>query len=247
MGLNSQHERKDGINGTRVRSVRKLRGLSQTQLARIIGTSNGQVSTVEHGHSQTSVRAMIAIADALETSMDYLAGRVDDTRPTREIACELKTKIARVRDLEEGHAEPLDPGWHEHVGIEQIDTTAGACAGAGDGPVKGKLKFPFAWLCKHGLRAHMCRIIRVAGESMEPTVPDGCWILVDSADTERRDGKIYLITIGEELLVRRAIRDPEAGWLLRSDSRDKRTWPTRPWPEAARTVGRVRWTGRSFD
>ena len=191
----------------------------------------------------------MAVAEALGTSMDYLLGWVDDTRPTREIASELKMKIARVRDLEEGHAEPLDPEWHEHVGIEEIDTTAGAGSGAGsrDGPVKGRLKFPYPWLRKHGLRAHMCRIISVAGESMESTVPDGCSILIDTASTELRDGNIYLISIAEELLVRRAIRDPEAGWLLLSDNPDKRAWPTRPWPESTRIVGRVRWTGRSFD
>ena len=82
---------------------------------------------------------------------------------------------------------------------------------------------------------------------MEPTVPDGCSILIDTASTELRDGKIFLIHIAEELLVRRAINDPEAGWLLLSDNPDKRAWPTRPWPEGAQIVGRVRWTGRSFD
>lgn len=249
MPLESQAERKYGIGGTRVRTIRKLRRLSQKQLAKMVGTSNSQISMVEHDKSQTSLRTTMAVAEALGTSMDYLLGWVDDTRPTREIASELKMKIARVRDLEEGHAEPLDPEWHEHVGIEEIDTTAGAGSGAGsrDGPVKGRLKFPYPWLRKHGLRAHMCRIISVAGESMESTVPDGCSILIDTASTELRDGNIYLISIAEELLVRRAIRDPEAGWLLLSDNPDKRAWPTRPWPESTRIVGRVRWTGRSFD
>ena len=244
-----RQEPSNGINGTRVRTIRKLRHLSQKQLAKMVGTSNSQISMVEQDQSQTSVRTTTAIAEALGTSTDYLLGRVDDTRPTREIAAELKMRIARVRDLEEGYAEPLDPEGHEHVGIEEVDTTAGAVPGASgaDGPVKGKLKFPYPWLRKHGLRAHMCRIIRVAGESMEPTIPDGCSVLIDTAGTELRDGKIYLISSEDELLVRRAIRDPEAGWLPLSDNPDKRAWPPRPWPEDARILGRVRWTGRSFD
>lgn len=246
MELKGQAPRDVGINGTRVQTIRKQRGLSQKQLAALVGTSNSQISMIEHGRSRTSLRSTMALAEALGTSMDHLAGRVEDARPTREIAAELKMNIARVRDLEEGRAEPLDPGWRDHVGIEEIDAAAGAGGGGGDGPVRGRLKFPSPWLRKHGLRPHLCRIIRVAGESMEPTVPDGCSILVDTAATELRHGGIHLIRTAEELVVRRAVHDPEAGWLLVSDNPDKAAWPTRAWPDGAQIAGEVRWMGRSF-
>lgn len=51
---------------------------------------------------------------------------------------------------------------------------------------------------------------------------------------------------GDELIVKRALRDKQAGWLLVSDNPDKRTWPTKPWPDDGEIVGEVKWLGRSF-
>ena len=33
------------------------------------------------------------------------------------------------------------------------------------------------WMRKHGLQGYLCRIVKVTGESMEPTLPDGASIL----------------------------------------------------------------------
>ncbi len=108
------------------------------------------------------------------------------------------------------------------------------------------MKFPRAWLHRHGLRAPECRIIRVAGESMEPTLADGCAVLVNRASRRRRDNRIFVIRVDDELIVKRAAKDPAAGWLLVSDNPNKTAWPSRPWPREANIVGEVKWTARSF-
>ena len=234
------------IAGHRVRARRKTQGLSQTRLAQMAGTSCSQVSAVEHDQAAISLRNALAIADALATSLDYLLGRVDDPRPVHEMASELKTKTARIRDLEEGHAEPLDPSWREHVGIDRLDTTVGADGAVCHETVTGRLKFPYPWLRKHGLRAHMCRIVRMTGEAMEPTIPDGSAILVNTAATNRRDESIVVVRIADQQVVRRLTHDPEAGWLLSSDNPDRTGWPTEPWPDNATIVGEVKWLGRAL-
>ena len=38
----------------------------------------------------------------------------------------------------------------------------------------------------------------------------------------------------------------QAGWLLQSDNRNKQAWPTRPWPDEAKIVSKVKWLGRTF-
>ena len=81
---------------------------------------------------------------------------------------------------------------------------------------------------------------------MEPTRPDGASILVNMGQQEPRDGKIFVVRIEDEIVVKRLIRDPDAGWLLKSDNRNKRRWPTRPWPDDAKIVGEVKWLGRTF-
>ena len=95
------------IAGHRVRTRRRKLGLTQTRLAEMAGTSCSQISAVEHDQTGISLRNAVAIADVLDTSVEYLLGRVDDPRPTHEITCELKAKTARVRDLEERQAQPL--------------------------------------------------------------------------------------------------------------------------------------------
>ena len=234
------------IAGHRVRAARERRGFSQTQLARMAGTSCSQVSAVEHDQSGISLRNAVAIADALGTSVDYLLGRVDDPRPAHTMASELKTKTARIRDLEEGHAQPLDPAWQDHVGIDQLDTTVGTDGTVRDETVIRRLRFPSPWLRRHGIRAHTSRIVRMTGEAMEPTIPDGAAILVDTAATERRDGGIFLVRIADQQVVRRLTHDPDAGWLLSSDNSNKAGWPTQPWPDNATIVGEVKWLGRAL-
>ena len=234
------------IAGDRVRTLRIALGLSQTGLAKLIGGSCSQASGIERGKAGASLHTAITIADALDTSVDYLVGRVDDPKPVREMASDLKTKTARIRDLEEGHAEPLDPNWREHVGIDRLNTTVGTDGAVRDETVTGRLKFPYPWLRKHGLRAHTCRIVRMTGEAMEPTIPDGSAILVDTAATDRRDGSIVVVRIADQQVVRRLTHDPEAGWLLSSDNPDRAGWPTEPWPNNATIVGEVKWLGRAL-
>ena len=244
--ISQQNDGTMRVLGSRLRRARKLRRTSQTQLAKMIGTTPNQISMIENDQSGTSLRTAMAAAKALRISMDYLVGWVDEATPTRKIVFDLKRKIARIRDLEEGHAKPLDENWQEYVGINEINVAAGAGAVVGDEQVKRRIKFPHAWLRKHGLMADRCRIMRVTGESMEPTLPDGCAILVHLASREHRDGKIFVIRIEEELIVKRLVHDQFAGWLIYSDNPDKIAWPTRPWPDDAAVIGEVKWLGRTF-
>ena len=98
----------------------------------------------------------------------------------------------------------------------------------------------------HGLQGHQCRIVKVIGESIEPTLPDGASILVNMGQRDPRDGRIFVVRSEGELIVKRLIRDPNAGWLIQSDNPNKRAWPTRGWPDDAQIVGEVKWVGRSF-
>ena len=61
-----------------------------------------------------------------------------------------------------------------------------------------------------------------------------------------RDDKIFVVRIGEELIVKRTIENGEAGWMLMSDNPNKDLWPNRSWPDGASVVGKVCWTGRTL-
>ena len=55
------------------------------------------------------------------------------------------------------------------------------------------MKFRREWLARHRLPADECRVIQVLGESMEPTLVDGCSILVNQASRRRRVGRIFVV------------------------------------------------------
>ena len=233
------------ILGYRLEEARKTARLSQRRLAREIGTASSQISMVENGKAGMSLKMALAAAKALGVSMDYLVGLVSDPRPSKQMLTQLQTSIARMRDLEEERPE-LDGDWGDYVAISEIDTSAGIGAVVQDEHVTGRMKFPYRWLRQRTLRPAMCRIIRVVGESMEPTLPDGSALLINLDSKNRKDGKIFVIRIGDELVVKRTVMDREAGWLLVSDNRNKKTWATRPWPEDAQVIGEVKWLGRSL-
>ncbi len=68
---------------------------------------------------------------------------------------------------------------------------------------------------------------------MEPTLVDGCSILVKLAARRRRTGRVFVIRTGDGLVVKRAGRDPSGAWRIVSDNPNKDVWPTQPWPPDA--------------
>ena len=109
-----------------------------------------------------------------------------------------------------------------------------------------RITFRRAWLTSHGLAAGDCRVIQVLGESMEPTLADGCSILVNHASLRRREGGIYVVRTDDGLIVKRAGKEAHGSRHLVSDNPDKRAWPTLPWPDDVPVLCEVRWTAPTF-
>ena len=176
-------------------AARSRLGISRAELARRVGTAASHISMLERARAGASLENTSGIARELKVSVDYLFGFTED--PTH--------------DLRAGTAppEPSEETWTEYVGIVEVDTaTAGVGAVVGNEQVTGLAKFSHTWLRSQGLIASRCRIMRVSGESMEPTLPDGCGILVNLEATERKDGKIFVIRVGDELRVKRTVNSP---------------------------------------
>ena len=107
----------------------------------------------------------------------------------------------------------------------------------------GLLWFRSDWLNRHGIDPKQNNIISVQGDSMEPTLPDGCSILVDRRRTELREGRIYVMRTEDGLVVKRVGEDKEGCWQMLSDNP---AWPPAPLVEEAEVIGEVRWAARTF-
>ena len=66
---------------SRLKELRKARGYSQVKMQMLTGIDQSDYSKIENGRRNMSFEQCRRLAAALETSMDYLAGRTDDPRP----------------------------------------------------------------------------------------------------------------------------------------------------------------------
>lgn len=58
--------------GNRIKEVRQSRGLTQDNLAELIKCNTSHISNIENCHTKVSLNALLAIANALDTTIDYL-------------------------------------------------------------------------------------------------------------------------------------------------------------------------------
>lgn len=138
-------------------------------------------------------------------------------------------------------ALPL-PGYQDMAPADQPLPVVRLAAEAGAGPTQleeetaGLGWYRRIWLEERGLDHSQCALIRVRDDSMAPTLPSGCWILLDRRRLELREDKIFVVHTERGLVVRRTGRSKGGAWLLVSDNPDVKT---EQWPAGAETFGRV--------
>ena len=81
---------------------------------------------------------------------------------------------------------------------------------------------------------------------MEPTVPDGMLVLINTAVSDLQDGRIYAIRAPDGLRLKRIQRQIDGSVMLISDNRDKYLPETLSRDDAAtiEVAGRAFWTER---
>jgi hypothetical protein len=136
---------------------------------------------------------------------------------------------------------------NDYVLIPYLDIGASAGSGAvADGEAAvAVLAFQSGWVRTIATgRPEALSVIRVAGDSMLPTLADGDNILVDTDDRERlRDG-IYVLRTDDALLVKRLGVNPATRRLtIRSDNDAYPSWDNCD-PATVSVIGRVVWVGR---
>ena len=179
------------------------------------------ISHVEAGRATLHFDALVKAARALDVSIDYLAGLTDDPSPADDRSRANNSGLQRV---------PLRVATNMARGQTNIESA----------PIMGHLAFRREWLEVHGIAAEKCSAIEVVDDSMEPTLQEGAWILVDHRKTRRLGNGIFALQTNDELSIRRAVYSDD-DWVLSSDNPKVRA---SAWPSNARIVGQVVWTGR---
>ena len=67
----------------RLRETRKLRGITQKQMAEFLEITEQAYQNYEYGKIKPNFDSLIALADFFDVSVDYLMGRTDEPEVNR--------------------------------------------------------------------------------------------------------------------------------------------------------------------
>jgi phage repressor protein C with HTH and peptisase S24 domain len=98
-----------------------------------------------------------------------------------------------------------------------------------------KLRFAKSTLRKKSVQPENAACAVIAGNSMEPVIPDGSTIWIDKGNTRIKDGEIYAIDHDGELRIKMLYKRPSGG--IRVSSYNKDEWPDENYtPEEAQKI-----------
>lgn len=133
--------------------------------------------------------------------------------------------------------------------VERLDVEVSAGAGALVESERSLdfMAFQTLWLRRRGIDPAAVRLLNIRGDSMEPTIRDGDIALVDTSIQDIIDNAIYVISVGNRLLIKRVHILMSGALRLISDNQ---IYPHEDVPaneaEFVRISGRVVWFGRSI-
>lgn len=83
------------VIGARIQKCRTERKMTQAELAEIIDTNQKHLSRIEGGYHRSTLDAIVAIARALDVSVDYLIADYNDSSNTST----LQVILDEIRDF----------------------------------------------------------------------------------------------------------------------------------------------------
>ena len=99
--------------------------------------------------------------------------------------------------------------------------------------------FKAEWFTKNGFVPSKMLALIVSGESMEPTLYDGDTVVINTADTNLKDGEVFVFNLDGEVVIKRAVKD-SGQWWLDSDNKNNTRFTRKACPDGiCIPIGRV--------
>lgn len=203
--------------GAKLKIRRKQMGLSQEQLGDLVDFHVNTVRRWENGSRSPDADTLQKLAQALDTTTAYLLGEVDD--PARLSASQPTSKTVA---LPGSNAREAPVAW-----VPVVSPHVKACCGRGNAYAEdvvweeiGQCPVPFYMVNGYAWQvgSNGIRVIAVEGNSMEPRIRDGDWVLF--ADTRLSNGDIGLVKYEGRLMVRGVLFEGNDKVLLRALNKD---------------------------
>lgn len=189
----------------RVKERREALGITQTELAEKVGIKQQSIASIENGETKNP-RKIFELATALKCSMQWLKTGEHESNATSLEGISL---------------------WDDDDDDVYLPFFKEAQLAAGNGRVVEldcdgrKLKFSLRSLRKLGVNPEDAACMSVWGNSMEPVLPDGATVAINTGNTDIKDGKIYALDHEGMARVKIVYRLPGGGIRLRSFNTDE--------------------------
>ncbi len=237
--------------GTRLAQVVKFYQ-SRKSAADAAEISVDQLLAYERGKNEPKFSVLARLAAPVGVSLDWLAtGRVPVHTVERlaqfeaDAGGDTDAKSDKASESRIKSADQLD-GRFVLVPRYDIHASAGAGAMVHSEQVVDYIAFKRDWVSRTlRVAADALALIEVVGDSMETTIGDGDLLLVNTSVPHVRDNAIYVLSIGDDLIVKRIQRHLDGSLTVKSDN--KRYEPEEVPASLASTlriVGQVVWHGR---
>ncbi len=218
----------------------KESGHSRADLAAALGVTSQAVGDAIRGKTTFSAANNSKAADFLGVRSDWLA---DERGPMIEPSSRKPSNAPTMQAiLSWEHPDDLPPG--EFVMIPRMEVKLSA------GPGNEQVEITFTelqpqafradWIRKQRLKPSKLACMTADGRSMEPVVWDGDSLVIDTAQTDVKDGQVYAIWYDGGERVKRLYRLPGGGLRIKSDNPEHPTMElTADYHGQVRIIGRV--------
>ncbi|MGJ7459338.1 XRE family transcriptional regulator [Halomonas sp. RA08-2] len=196
--------------GQRLREERERLGMTQSVFSGVAGvTKNTQLL---YESDQRSPKAdYLERLSGIDVDIQYVVtGIRSNTGP--HVAAQRVADGAPV-----AAANGPGPGLAE-VKLYDVEGAAGAGRSLEGEHVEGQLYFPEAQLAALGISPGQVAGVKVRGDSMEGTLADGDWVLVDLANRDPRREGVFLLWVSGERRIKRVQRLAGGALYLISDN-----------------------------
>lgn len=196
-----------GSIGERIAQARRAKEMTQPQLAKVCGwDSQGRVSNYERDRREPKSNDMRTLASVLGVSESWLwTGAEGHARVSQ---CGM---VGEWIDGEKPEEDEVDVPF-----LGEVELSAGSGTTEVVEVSKATIRFPCQLLRSVDVVPSAVACCRVTGDSMEPVLPNGTTVGINTHQTAIVDGKMYAVEYGGLLRVRTLQRLPGGKVLLRS-------------------------------
>lgn len=229
----------DNILGLNIKYLRRIRNLTQDQLADKIGVNRAMIGSYEEGRAIPKLQALRDLSHYFGVSIDDLVNAsLSSGKSNKNEACSVDTIGKGLRVL----TTLVDRSNEELITLVPVKASAGYTTGYADPDFIESLprfNLPIPELS----RERTYRAFQISGNSMEP-IPSGSYIICEYLQNwnDIKNGKTYvLVTQGDGVVFKRLYNNDSDTILLKSDNPeyDPYTVPINTISEAWKALGYV--------